>query len=229
MKFHTFYTTNLPEQLKKDHQKVCDHIGVNVIYHTYNPIENYDELYATHGDFMTSVMEEESDEVVCFLDIDCLPHNLKILKWAYEWAKTNVSFVGNAQNISHTHMRNHIYAAASCLFVSKSAWNTLGKPSLSWFMQQETQIDTAQILTLRADQIGFPYRLMYPLGYDGPEEYTLSGYGKYGRGTLYPASYHYFRISQFKNEIPDLWTTRVNNILNNQKIIPYHSSLYYDL
>jgi hypothetical protein len=70
---------------------------------------------------------------------------------------------------------------------------------------------------------------MYPIGYDGPEGYKLSGYGMYGTGTLYPATYHWFRISKFKNQIPDLWATRVNNILENQKIIPHHSSCFYEL
>ena len=227
MKFHTFYTKNLPEQLVKDHQKVCNHIGIEVQYHSYDGSKDYDEIYTAHGKFMTSVMEQE--EVACFLDIDCLPHHLINIQNAYNWVVENNSFVGNAQNISHTQIKNQIYAAASFLIITKSAWNTLGNPDLSWFMQNNTQIDTAQILTLRADQIGFPYQLMYPIGYDGPDEYKLSGYGNYGIGTLYPATWHYFRISKFKDSIPDLWTTRVNNILQNQKIIPNHSSCFYEL
>lgn len=227
MKFHTFYTKNLPEQLITDHKKVCDHIGIEVEYHIHDSITDYDTLYTSHGEFMTSVMEQE--EVACFLDIDCLPHNKELIEKAYNWAVENKSFVGNAQNISHTQMRNHIYAAASFLIVTKNAWNNLGNPGFSWFMQNEIQIDTAQILTLRADQIGMPYQLMYPVGYDQPQEYKLSGYGTYGTGTLYPATWHYFRISKFKDSIPDLWTTRVNNILDNQKIIPHYSSCFYGL
>lgn len=227
MRFHTFYTKNLSEQLIEDHKKVCNHIGIDVTYHIQDAIDDYDTLYTAHGKFMTSVMEQK--EIACFLDIDCLPHNKELIENAYNWAIENKSFVGNAQNISHTSMRNHIYAAASFLIVTKDAWNTLGNPDFSWFMQNEVQIDTAQLLTLRADQIGMPYQLMYPVGYDGPEEYKLSGYGIYGTGTLYPATWHYFRISKFKDSIPDLWTTRVNNILDNQKIIPNYSSCFYEL
>lgn len=227
MRFHTFYTKNLPEQLITDHKKVCDHIGIDVTYHIQDAITDYDTLYTAHGKFMTSVMEQE--EVACFLDIDCLPHNLKLIQRAYDWAVENKSFVGNAQNISHTQMRNQVYAAASFLIVTKDAWNTLDNPNFAWFMQNGVQIDTAQLLTLRADQIGMPYQLMYPIGYDGPEEYKLSGYGTYGTGTLYPATWHYFRISKFKDTIPDLWTIRVNNILEDQKIIPHYSSCFYEL
>jgi len=226
MRFHTFYTNNLPEKLIEDHKKVCNHIGIEVEYHS-EEFTDYDGVYTAHGKFMTSVMEQE--EVACFLDIDCLPHNKELLEKAYSCAVENQSFVGNAQNISHTQMRNHIYAAASCLIVAKDAWNTLGNPDFSWFMQNGVQIDTAQLLTLRADQIGMSYQLMYPIGYDDKEEYKLSGYGMYGTGTLYPATWHYFRISKFKDLIPDLWTTRVNNILEDQKIIPHYSSRFYEL
>jgi hypothetical protein len=227
MKFHTLYTNNLPEQLIEDHKKVCNHIGIEVQYHS-EEFTTYEKVYTAHGKFMTSVMEQE-EEVVCFLDIDCLPHNKELLERAYNWAVENKSFVGNAQNISHTQMRNHIYAAASCLIVTKDAWNILGNPDFSWFMQDGIQIDTAQLLSLRADQIGMPYQLMYPIGYDGDNHRSLGAYGQYGTGTLYPATYHYFRISKFKNQIPDLWTTRVNNILENQKIISNHLSCFYDL
>jgi hypothetical protein len=227
MRFHTFYTENIPIQILNDHKMCCDKLELEVVYHKEKFYDDYDAVYTAHGNFMTSIMEDE--EVACFLDIDCLPHNKLNLCNAHDWAVKNKSFVGNAQNISHTNIRNHIYAAASCLIVTKDAWNTLGNPSFNWFVQNNIQIDTAQILTLRADQIGMQYQLMYPIGYDGPEEYKLSGYGMYGTGTLYSATYHWFRISKFKNQIPDLWSKRVNNILENQKIIPHHLSFFYGL
>jgi hypothetical protein len=227
MRFHTFYTNNLPEQLIEDHKKVCDHIGVEVVYCPHDYVDDYDTLYTAHGKFITSIVEQE--EVACFLDIDCLPHNKELLEKAYNWAVENKSFVGNAQNVSHTQLRNHVFASQSCLIVTKDAWNNLGNPDFTWFMQDGVQIDTSQILTLRADQIGMQYQLMYPIGYDGPERYNISGYGMYGTGTLYPATWHYFRISRFKDSLPDLWTTRVNNILEDKKIIPHYSSCFYEL
>jgi hypothetical protein len=227
MKFHTFYTKNLPEQLISDHQKICDKLELEVQYHIEDAIDDYNTLYTAHGKFMTSVMQQE--KVACFLDIDCIPHNKKLIETAYDWAVKNKSFVGNAQNISHTQMRNRLYAAASFLIVTQDAWNTLGNPDLSWFVQDGIQIDTTQILSLRADEIGFPYQLMYPIGYDGDNHRMLGSYGNYGTGTLYPATWHYFRISEFKHSLPDLWTKRINNVLNQQKIIPNHSSCFYEL
>ena len=73
------------------------------------------------------------------------------------------------------------------------------------------------------------YQLMHPIGYDGPENYKLSGYGMYGKGTLYPATWHYFRISDCVDSKPDLWKARVNSVLNEEKIIPNYSSCFSDL
>jgi hypothetical protein len=227
MRFHSYYTENL-SHIYEDHRRCCDKLGLDVVYYKDKCYNDYEKVYSNHGNFMTSVMEEEND-VICFLDIDCLPHHKSNIEKVYEWVKENQSFVGNAQNISHTPIRNRLYAAASFLVISKTAWKQLGSPSLSWFVQNNVQIDTAQILSLRADEIGFPYQLLYPIGYDGDNHRMLGTYGNYGTGTLYPSTYHYFRISEFLKSVPDLWTTRVNNILNNQTIIPNHSSCFYGL
>jgi hypothetical protein len=225
LKFHTFCTKNLPEKILEDHRKVCNHIGIDVQYHVEDEYHDYNAVYTAHGNFMTSVLQKE--KIACFLDIDCLPFDKQVLENAYSWTIDNQSFVGNAQNISHTSMRNHVYAAASCLIISQEAWKNLGSPSLSWFVQDNIQIDTAQILTLRADQIGMHYRLMYPQGWDEGEGFKLAGYGQYGTGTKYPGTWHYFRISNFKNDIPDLWNQRVHDIINNKEIISNYSSVFY--
>lgn len=227
MKFHVYYTENL-RHIRQDHEQCCAALGVKTSYHEDRCYSSYDEVYSAHGEFMTSILRESPDEVVGFLDVDCLPHNLKTLQASWTWAEKNRSFVGNAQNISHTVMRNRIYAAASCLIISKSAWRQLGNPSLAWFLQDGVrQIDTAQLLSLRADEIGFRYSLMYPMGYDGDETYELGPYGKYGIGTLYPATWHYFRISNCIDDKPKLWETRVRDVLEGRQIIPANSSYFY--
>ena len=91
MKFHTFYTKNLPEQLISDHQKICDKLELEIQYHIEDAIDDYNTLYTAHGKFMTSVMQQE--KVACFLDIDCIPHNKKLIDTAYDWAVKNKSFV----------------------------------------------------------------------------------------------------------------------------------------
>lgn len=225
MKFHVFYTDDLPREIVSDHQRVCDHLDIDVEYHIHLQYATYDEVYSAHGNFITDIIQ--SEEVACFLDIDCLPFNKTLLEKAYQWTKDHVSFVGNAQNISHTVMRNQVYAAASCLMVSREAWNQLGTPSMAWYMDNGIQIDTAQLLTLRADSYAFSYQLMYPQGWDSDESYKLAGYGMYGKGTKYPATWHYGRISHFKDSVPEPWTQRVQQILNDEEIVSNHTSIFY--
>ena len=230
MKFHTFCTDNIPSSLINQHSECCKKLNIEIEYHYVSHENNFLRIYEQHGEFMTLLMKYSSEDVVCFLDLDCIPHDRDVLQKSYDWVKQNKSFCGNAQNVSHTKMRNHVYAGASTLMIHKECWEHLGSPSMSCVFENDlTQIDTAQLLTLRADQCGFPYRLFYPIGYDGPEEYELSGYGKYGRGTLYPATYHFFALTECLDNIPNLWTNRVENILNNQKIIPNYYSSFYGL
>lgn len=229
MIFHTFYTSDLPTLLIDIHREVCKKIGLTIEYCVTEPRSEYNQVYSQHGEFMNSVVSSSSDEAIGFLDIDCLPFNYNTIQNAYDWVCKNDSFVGNAQNISHTIMRNHIYAAASFLIVSKSAWELLDKPDFRWGMSNNIQIDTAQVLTIRADQIGLPYRLMFPIGFDEGPPWQLGSYGFYGVGTLYPAAWHYTRISNFKNDVPDLFLERAQQILDGEDLVPRFKSNFFDI
>lgn len=222
MRFHVFYTDNYEEGFVEDHKACSKKQNIEVVYHP-SSLRNFDEIYRGHGEFMTSMMEEETEDVVCFLDLDCLVHNGNLLNYLYDWAEYNHSFVGNAQCVSHG-VASHHYAAPSTLLVSKTVWQQLGRPSFTWFFDEnDIQFDTAQRLTLEADKLGIPYQLLYPLGYDGPTSWNMQGFGNFGTGTLYPASWHHFQISQYANGAPtDLWSRRVNDILNDREIIPNH-------
>lgn len=231
MKFHVYYTENL-RHIREDHEKCCKALGLDIMYHEDRCYSTHDEAYSAHGEFMTSILRESQDDAVGFLDVDCLPHNVENIQAAWRWAEEFGSFIGNAQNISHTLMRNRIYAAASFLIVSKYAWKKLGSPSMAWFLQDGVQIDTAQLLSLRADDVGFRYWLMYPVGYDGTgignsEAYELGPYGRYGIGTLYPATWHYIRISDCIGDKPKIWESRVRDVLEGRRIIPINPSCFY--
>lgn len=228
MKFHTFYTDNLPNFVIEDHQRCAQKIGIEVIYHKHKITNDSEDIFKAHGDFLSNLLESSlDDDVTCFLDIDCLPYSLDDLTKAYSWAKNNKSFIGNAQNISHTHRRNRIYAAASMLMIHKKSWVNLGKPSLSYSKtdSEESLIDTAQALSLSADEIGFEYRVLLPIGYDdNKKSYQLGPFCSYGGGTTYPGSWHFFRISELKKSKPTIWEDRVNQILSEQEIVPKYQS-----
>lgn len=229
MLFHVFYTSDLPQFVLHDHQACCKKIGLDVQYHEHEPHENFSIIYKAHGNLINQLLEEAgSSDIVCMLDIDCLPYSLRDLETAYNWVQQNESFIGNAQNISHTIRRNRIFAAASMLMIHKKAWLKLGKPDLAFSKDggDETLIDTAQSISLAADDVGFSYRTLLPLGHDDIDtSWQLGSICSYGRGTTYPGTWHFFRISYLKNHQPELWKKRVSEILHGAEIIPTYSSL----
>jgi hypothetical protein len=235
MIFNCYYTDNIHPQILEDHSRCCDKNQIKVSY-TKDSINsnNHENAYNSHGDFMDFVMKSSNEDVVCFLDVDCIPYDRELLENIFRWVRDNNSFVGNAQNVSHSGLKYLIYAAPSLLMVSKKAWEELERPSFRWNMVDDVaHVDTAQTLTIRADMSFLNYRLLYPIGYDQEADkgWCLGNYGKYGKGTLYPGSWHYFRISEITKEkqIPELWSRRVDDILNDEKIYPNNYSPFYDL
>jgi len=229
MIFNVFYTSNIPNFVIQDHQSCCKKLGIKVRYHESPYSDDFNVIYKAHGQLINHLLEAaEINEVICMLDIDCLPYSREDLESAYSWAKINESFIGNAQNISHTSYKNRIFAAASMLMIHKKSWLTLGKPDLSYAMSgsDDSLIDTAQSISLAADEVGYPYRVLLPLGYDDHKSsWQLGPFCSYGRGTTYPGTWHLFRISDLINNPPKIWSQRVNEIINGKEIKPVHNSL----
>ena len=234
MKFHVFYTRNLSAQIIDDHRRVASHVGVDVEYHEFEHDPDYNRRYTMHGRFMTSVIRDDPDEVSCFLDADCLPYDAGFLRLVFDWVTENRSFAGNAQNISHAVTRNRVYAGASMLMVHKDAWRRLGSPSLAWtkrlhsLREPRVQIDTSELLTMRANRAGFGYRLLLPLGFDSEPAWDLGPFGSYGHGTLYPGTWHHFQANQLANGPTELWADRVESILADRGLRPKHASRHFD-
>lgn len=243
LNFHVFHTDDCPAQILADQQACVEKHGFTATYHCASN-DGYEASYVQHGRFIEDVLNDAAaDEVVCILDLDCLPTNREMLQEAYEWALVNQSFVGNAQCVGHNFLRNTIYAAPSMLMVHKQAWERLGRPTMSRIPvssmhhlfarnpelkasddAHQVNIDTAQLLSIYADRVGFPYRKLLPIGYDenpsnglgdGSRPWALGPYGHFGVGTHYPGSWHYFRITRaFNGQTPNLWMERVREIVS---------------
>ena len=144
MIFHCFLTDDLPSYVLQDHQKCAKHQSIQVEYRFFPATDDYDKIYKAHGDFLNEKMDlAADDETVCFIDIDALPWDGAMLNQIFRWTDQNKTFTGNAQNISHTRLRNEIYAAASLLMINKSAYKALGSPDLAWGVsEQGDQIGT---------------------------------------------------------------------------------------
>jgi hypothetical protein len=234
IKFNVFITDDLHPAIPEKLDQVCKKIGVVPEYHVLDTLgKSGVDVHKAHGRVLTELLAcAGRDDVVCFLDVDCLPYSLKDLEDCYEWVLENKSFIGNAQNIGHTSKRNRVYAAPSMMMVHKQSWLHLNSPDLSCSKNEgdeDSMIDTAQLLTNRAFETGFEYKVLLPIGYDDSKlVYKLGPYGHYGRGTKYPGTWHFFRVSSFKNGTHPLWEARVSEILSGKRIRPAFNSIGLD-
>jgi len=226
MKFYVFCTENVftePDRkvLVEDHKAVCEKLGVDVEYYT-KPFSTYDQAAYDHGAMITEIIDG-TPGVSCFMDLDCVPYDVELLRTAYTMTEEYKTFTGNAQNVSHTAMREYIYAAPSMLMVHRDAWLELGSPSMSCVREHVSPngeyIDTAQQLSLNALEKNFKFNLLWPLGCDVPK-WQLNARYVYGQGTLYPGSYHNFQGATEIGQNLDFWKKRINNILNDEQIVP---------
>ena len=234
MKFHTFYTSDLPEYVYEYHEKIHKDHKIEVEYHCVNLQEDEryknHELpgYAAHGDMMDEIMEKADDnEVVCFLDIDCYITRPFVARSAYNIVKERRIFCGNAQNIAHNFLCNNIYAAASCFMIHKQAWIALESPSFKYReVEKDVFIDTCMEVSMRANHFGFEYMLLEPIGFDMFPTISLGPLGFYGKGTHYPFSWHLGRVSDIeKNEEAKVLLVKTYmNLYGGELIAPVYSS-----
>jgi hypothetical protein len=147
-----------------------------------------------HGEWMDKVCKDEFEtgaEVVCFLEIDCVPACETIVARAYRWTKDNRGILGIAQSANHLDPR-HIYAGPAFYMVHREAWQKVGKT----FSEQPTS-DVAQEFTKVAERLGVPIRAVYPTHYLYPADegrWALGNYGYFGRGTHYNGGvFHMFQ------------------------------------
>jgi hypothetical protein len=227
--YHTFYTDNIPDYVVNTHKEICKKFNIQVNYHVEKfkpPYTTGKETgvypaYAQHGEYMDDILKSSKDDIVGFLDIDCLPTNKYTFKSVENYIKNTKTFCGNAQNISHTRLKNVIYAAASYLVIHRNFWKDCGEPSMRYRIEEDmTQIDTAMDLTIRANQMGANYQLLLPTGFDINDEngnIQLGPYGIYGKGCHYPCTWHLMRISELFNnkDIEEIWMKIGKSILDN--------------
>ncbi len=173
MKIHTLAWDNTDQRMIDSHKMVSDHFGLDVVY-TFENIP--------HGQWMNDVMASCDEDVVGFLDIDCIPTNRDIVDASYRYALNNESFVGIAQSTNHIRPGAHIFAAPAFFFISKKTWLRLGRPTFD----QTRNADIAENVSYAAEQAGLTYKALYPTHYERASTegvWRLGNYGCYGIGT----------------------------------------------
>ena len=170
---HTLYWPDTDPGIVKAHSDVMKHLGIDVCY----TIQQY-----PHGRWMDSVMEQAQTDIVCFLDIDCVPTNMKVFDEAVEWVSKHQSFLGIAQVSNHIKPCSHIFAAPAFLMIYRKTWEFLQKPTFA----EMPWADVAENLSYSAEMAGLKFKTLMPTHYhkrpEG-ERWFLHSYGEYGIGT----------------------------------------------
>jgi hypothetical protein len=185
MRVHTLAWPDVDTRMINAHESVMKHFGISATYY---------RVHMPHGEWMDKVCKDEFEtgaEVVCFLEIDCVPTCETIMARAYRWTKDNRGILGIAQSANHLDPC-HIYAGPAFYMVHRDAWQKVGKT----FSEQPTS-DVAQEFTKVAERLGVRVRCIYPLNYLYPADegrWVLGNYGYFGRGTHYSGGvFHMFQ------------------------------------
>lgn len=198
MKFHTLAWPNVADRMLESHGDVVNHWGLDV---------EYTRKRIPHGEWMDGVCTDvfnSGEKVACFLEIDAVPTDKKLVQRAYDWVLENKGILGIAQSSNHLYAP-HVYAAPAFFLIHKEAWQ---KVACSFSETQST--DVGQLVSLHGERLGVPIRAIYPSHYLFPpegERWDLGNYGKYGRGTFYrPGLFHLFqgRLNNSVNVFADI-------------------------
>lgn len=160
---------------------------------------------------MDEIMSANQADIVGFLDSDCVPISARAIPDAIEYVTRHETFLGTAQASNHIPPRTHIYASPAFLFVTRSVYERLNRPSFA----ETSRSDVGQEFTYRAEEAGIRYRAIYPTFYERyPVEgiWRLGNYGFFGIGTVFgDVAYHLYQGR--KNLHTDLFVQRCDEIL----------------
>ena len=201
--FSCLYWNNVDERMLSAHKRVMNHFHIKVNYY------NIDGL--NHGTWMQWVIERSPNDVIVFIEPDCIPLNFNFLEYI-KFAHRNDTFLGIAQVANHIAPQTHIYAGPGFYAISKKAYEKLGRPNL----QATESVDTAEAISYIAEKNGIKYRALMPTYFekqvvDGP--WHLGNLGYFGIGTVYDNSiYHLFQARMAQNI--SLFTERCAQVID---------------
>lgn len=200
---HTLVWNNSVNQTIVDsHKLVLNHFNLNI---------NYDYNNISHGLWIDNILKQSEDDVVGFLDIDCVPTNCSIIPKVIKYVFDHQTFIGIAQSSSHFTNEHalHIFAAPAFFFIYRATWYSLGCPS---FLEKDN-CDVAQYVTRKAESLGCNYKCLFPTHYD-IKRWKLGNYGFFGNGTHYEGGIYHLYESRCNNNI-DLFAKRCDQIIKN--------------
>ncbi len=184
VELHAFHWDNFDRNMLAAHQRVMQHLGLEVRYWEEN---------IAHGQWLDRVVGQARSKVIGIIEPDLIPLSRQAVQEAADYAWQNDSFIGCAQASNHIHPASHIFASPAFFFITPSAYARLGRPS---FMPNKRG-DVAEALSFIAERRGIRYRTLFPTCFERePREgaWPLGSYGLYGVGTVFADRvYHLFQ------------------------------------
>lgn len=163
----------------------------------------------------------EGFDNILILDIDCIPLNNLALDYVFEKANQGV-LIGNVQRSHYIENNKHLFIGSSCLCLSKTVFDQLGKPNFC----PTVRGDIAEEFVYLAEEKNIPIEFFVPHSYEasphGASEWELDGQMKpYGIGTTFMREtgeetfYHLFESRT--NLHVDKFVAKCNEVLNSDK------------
>jgi hypothetical protein len=212
MEIHSCFWENNDPIFYEYHKKIMNKFDINVQYHkkTINP-----------GEWMNNVINNCKEEVLGFIDIDCVITNKKIINECQNYIIKCKSIIGIAQVSNHIKPQNHIFVGPGFFFINVDTWKKLGRPSfkarknkLKNFFRKK--FDVAEGVCYKFEKYNIKYKAFYPSFYQlEADNYNLHNYGKYGIGTYYEEGIYHLFESRKPNNI-NCFKKKCIDILNNK-------------
>lgn len=148
-----------------------------------------------------------TENVLVFWDIDCIPLNADIVNEAIAFADAG-GIMGIAQKANHI-PNSIIYSAPAFTAISKDTYIALGSPKFACTPRS----DCGGEITHSARKYGVEVRLLYPIHSEIPL-WQLDGDIMFGKGTTFGKNdiYHAFYS---RKDNTDMFVRKCNELLNN--------------
>ncbi len=204
VKIITMYWDNIALEIRKKQSEVFQLMSY--------PILQLERTGQQHGEFLDTQMNLAStDDVLIFVDIDCITLNQKVIEEAIEFAKSG-GIWGCAQVSNHLSDPNHVFIAPLFHAIKKKTWLKIGSPSY----QRDDDNDVGQRVTRQAEAHHIPMHFSNP-EFSLIPKYRFQDLYPYGIGCFFNGGIFHLYESRRK-EFRSLFTQVCDSILNGQPI-----------
>lgn len=210
----------IPKYQKLVIDKLIKDIGIDFhpLFYNANDGDIYPDQVINYG--LNELLYNQKYDNVLVLDVDCIPLTQQALTYIFQNASRGM-LIGNAQRSHYIENNEHIFIGSSCICISKSVFEKLGKPS----MVPTKRGDIAEEFVYIAEEKNIPIEFFYPQSYEaspyGATSWALKGdLPHYGIGTTFESIdgrarfYHLFESRT--NLHVDKFISKCETVLNTQ-------------